>query len=149
MNARSISAFPQMLRHEGIWEGTYQHIDLDGKLLDVHKSRVECIFPKSGEIAYIQKNKFEWEDGRTYQVEFGGVIKNDKIFWDTETFVGNGWESETCVLLELDRKDDPGASFTEIIILANDGKSRARTWHWFKNGKCFKRTLCNETKVTS
>lgn len=135
-----------MLKHEGVWEGTYQHFDVEGNMLDKHRSSVECIFPTEGDVVYIQKNKFEWEDGKTYEVEFGGVIRDNKIYWDTETFSGYGWQSHNCILLQLDRKDDPGASFTEVIILGEDGDHRARTWHWFKNGKCFKRTLCNESR---
>jgi len=140
---------PEIYYHEGVWEGTYRHIDIDGTTLDFHKSRVECIFPDEGDVVYIQRNKFEWEDGRSYEVEFPGIIVEDKIFWDTDTFSGYGWQSgENIFLLELDRKDEVGACFREAIILGSHRKSRARTWHWFKDGVCFKRTLCDEHLVT-
>lgn len=138
-----------MLKHEGIWTGWYTHMDEQGNIVDKHKSRVECVFPIEGEVVYIQKNRFEWDDGRSFSSEFPGVIKNEKIYWDTDTFCGYGWESENCILLELERKDDPAASFTEIIILGENENQRVRTWHWFKDGVCFKRTLCNEARVTS
>ena len=47
-------------------------------------------------------------------------------------------------MLRLERKDVPGASFTEVIVLGGDGKSRARTWHWFIDGELYQRTLCDE-----
>ncbi len=143
-----LDLMPQIYDHEGVWTGTYRHVDLDGQTLDFHKSRVECIFPDAGDVVYIQKNRFEWEDGRVYEVEFPGVLVDDKIYWDTETFSGYGWQSgENVFLLELDRKDLPGARFHEAIVIGPDRKTRARTWHWFKDGVCFKRTLCDETKL--
>lgn len=139
---------PQIFRHEGIWEGTYRHVDTSGLTLDFHKSRVECIFPEKGEVVYIQRNAFTWDDGRTYEVEFPGVLIGEKIYWDTPTFSGFGWMAgENIFLLELDRKDDIGARFHEAIVMGENYDKRARTWHWFKDGDCFKRTLCDEYKL--
>ena len=71
------------------------------------------------------------------------------MWWDTETFHGSAWEThDGLVLLNLDRKDDPGARFFEIIMMGDTGEHRARTWHWFKDGQLYKRTLCNESRVT-
>lgn len=136
---------PSVLAHEGIWLGTYRHIDLQGKTLDFHKSRVECLFPEHGAAVYIQRNCFTWEDGRCLQVEFPGILKEGRIYWDTETFRGYGWAaSEHIFLLELERKDEPGAYFYESIVMGSTDNQRARTWHWFKEGRCYKRTLCDE-----
>lgn len=143
------NVMPFIFEHEGVWEGVYRHIDVGGNVLDVHKSRVECVFPEDGEVVYIQKNRFEWDDGRVVTYEFPGILKNDRIYWDTETFSGYGWQvNENLFVLELDRKDDIGSKFYEMIVMDNNKNSRARTWHWFKNGTCFKRTLCDEQKVS-
>lgn len=136
---------PDMLAHEGVWVGVYRHINLQGEVIDQHESRVECVFPDHGEEVYIQKNQFRWSDGKTKRVEFGGVLQDDRIFWDTDTFSGYGWVTrEGVVMLKLDRKDVPNAYFVESIILGNNGVSRARTWHWFQDGELFQRTLCDE-----
>lgn len=50
-------------------------------------------------------------------------------------------------MLKLDRKDIPGAYFLEVIILSENNIDRARTWHWFKDGQLFQRTLCDERRV--
>ena len=98
-----------------------------------------------GDEVYVQKNQFTWDDGRTHKAEFVGTLVGDKIFWDTETFKGFGWQASPAIfLLELDRKDVPGASFSEVIIMGDTKRSRARTWHWFREGHCYQRTLCNE-----
>jgi len=142
------SLMPDLLRHQGVWEGTYRHVDISGNLLDKYRSRIECIFPEEGQEVYIQKNTYTWPDGRTIETSFGSIIKFDKLFWDTPTFAGYGWivKPDTFVL-DLDRKDDIGARFCEMIVIGRYDNSRSRTWHWFRDGKCFKRTLCDEIKV--
>lgn len=141
---------PEVLEHRGVWVGHYRHLDTQGNTLDLHQSRVECVFPAEGEVVYVQRNQFSWDDGREYQVEFGGVIQHEKIYWDTDTFKGYGWvASPNVFLLELERKDEPGAWFYESIVMGADKKHRARTWHWFRDGQCYKRTLCDEHRLLS
>ncbi len=141
-------AMPSMLRHEGIWEGVYTHVDEKATIIDQHRARVVCEFPTDGPFVYIQHNHFIWGDGREHKVQLPGVFRDGRLWWDTETFHGSAWEtSDGLVLLNLDRKDEPGASFFEMIALGDTGKHRARTWHWFKDGKLFKRTLCDETLI--
>jgi hypothetical protein len=50
-------------------------------------------------------------------------------------------------MLKLDRKDEPGVSFIEMISLSSDRRTRARTWQWFRNGDPFRRTLCDEWRT--
>ncbi len=148
MTSQLQELMPEILLHRGTWRGNYRHIDIQGNILDQHKSQVECVFPDEGPVVYTQRNKFKWDDGRTYQVEFDGCIRDNKIYWDTPTFKGYGWvASKHIFLLELERKDEPGAWFYESIVLGDTQKHRARTWHWFKQGKCYKRTLCDEYLV--
>ncbi len=137
---------PTMINHEGIWGGVYTHIDVSGKIIDRHQTRVECIFPDSGPYAYIQKNLFTWDDGREYRAELLGSLKGNKLWWDTDTFQGCAWETEFGVtLLNLERKDEPGCRFYEMITMGDSGVDRARTWQWFNaEGKLYKRTLCDE-----
>jgi len=137
-----------MLKHEGIWAGTYIHVDVDGKIIDKHQAHVTCEFPDSGPYVYIQHNVFTWEDGREQKYQLPGIIKDDKLWWDTETFSGYAWQTEfDVVLLNLLRKDEPDANFFEMITLGDTGEYRARTWQWFRGGKLYKRTLCDEQRI--
>ena len=148
MDNKVIQDMPVMLKHEGIWQGSYTHVDIHGKVIDQHDSKVICEFPTSGESAYTQHNHFTWSDGTSKQVSFPGQQQGNRIWWDTETFSGYGWESGAdTVMLKLDRKDIPGAYFLEVIILSENNIDRARTWHWFKDGQLFQRTLCDERRV--
>ena len=79
---------------------------------------------------------------------FGGRLDGSRIYWETDRFYGYGWETaEDTLMLKLDRLDEPGAYYIEMINIAPDGQSRARTWQWFKDGRPWKRTLCDEWRI--
>lgn len=140
---------PAMLRHEGVWEGAYRHVDTDGAELDRHAARIVCEFPRTGSAAYIQHNLFTWDDGREHRARLPGVYRDGKLWWDMPDFHGYGWETDDDILLlNLTRRDEPGAHFVEIIVMGETGDRRSRTWHWFRNGALFKRTLCEEWRVS-
>lgn len=150
-----MTRFPAMRAHEGVWTGVYTHLDAGGRQVDRHSARVVCEFPAGaearGEPFYVQHITFTWPDGRVREDRFDGRISgergsDERILFDTPTFTGAAWESGDLVLLHLDRKDEPGAYFVEIIVMAPGGESRARTWHWFKDGALIRRTLCDEVR---
>jgi len=152
MSARFHAAMPAMVSHAGIWEGTYRHLDADGQITETLTTRVRCEFPTDGPYVYIQHNHFTGEDGREFTATLPGVFRDGRLWWDTETFSGSCWQTlDGFILLNLDRKDEPGVSFHEIIMMAGGhtglGAHRARTWHWFRDGKLFRRTLCDEIKT--
>lgn len=140
--------FPATRAHEGVWDGVYRHIDAEGRLEDEHRARVVCEFPAEGPVFYRQRIRFEWPDGRTREDVFEGVARDGALWYDTPTFRGRSWETEDgLVLLNLQRKDEPGAHFFEIICMGEGGRHRARTWHWFRDGRLYRRTLCDESRV--
>lgn len=142
------AVFPSILRHEGVWTGIYTHLDEQAAIVDRHEAEVRCEFPEHGPFAYVQHNRFRWPDGREQTARLDGELRGERLWWDTPAFHGWAWETrEGLILLDLERKDDPGARFYEIIVTAPDGKTRARTWHWFREGRLFKRTLCDERRA--
>lgn len=141
-------AIPAMLLHEGWWDGWYRHYNGDGALIDQHKVKTHCEFPDQGEWHYVQHNWLNWEDGRMASYEFGGKLEGDRILWATDRFSGYGWETEEdTLMLKLDRLDEPGSYYVEMINIVPDRKSRRRTWQWFKDGQPWKRTLCDEWRI--
>ncbi len=142
------SRFPAHLAHRGVWEGTYRHIAADGAEEGRFRSRVTCDFPAAGDVFYRQTTELWAEDGTYSKARFDGVDRGDHLHYDAATFSGRSWETAGgFLMLHLDRKDEPGASFVEIIILGEGGKYRARTWHWFRGGQLYRRTLCEETRA--
>lgn len=142
------AVMPAMLLHDGWWNGWYRDIDPDGAIIDTRKVRTYCEFPDEGEWHYIQHNWLSWDDGREMHVEFGGRLDGKRIIWETDRFSGYGWQTaEDTLMLRLDRIDVPGAYYIEMIQVAPDQQTRARTWQWFKDGKPWKRTLCDEWRI--
>ena len=141
--------FPAHRAHLGTWKGTYRHVDLFAQEEELIQSQVICEFPDDGLVFYRQSIELEHADGSVTRAGFDGVDRGDHLWFDTPTFVGKSWETEDgVVLLNLQRKDEPGAHFVEVIILGEGGKHRARTWHWFKDGQLYRRTLCDEVRVS-
>lgn len=145
----SETIMPAMRKHEGVWTGVYTHVDAQGRILDQHDTRIVCEFPKVGPVIYAQHNLFTWSDGKQLRNYLPGTLENGKLWWDTPTFKGYAWEThDDVIMLNLTRKDEPGAYFIEAIILGATGTHRSRTWHWFKDGALYKRTLCEEQRVS-
>ena len=139
---------PAIFVHEGTWTGHYRHLSESGELLDEHDSRVECTLPDETDIIFRQTNRFTWADGRTLDYGFEGSLHNDRLWFDTATFVGGGWQTgDGIITLILDRKDLPGHKFIEVIVMGDNQNHRVRTWYYFENGICYKRTLCTEQRV--
>lgn len=144
------AVMPSILRHEGQWRGVYRHLDSEGVLQDTHAALVSCELPDSGPHAYIQRNRFSWPDGRVHTAVLPGILREGRLWWDTDTFAGSAWEAgDGTILLNLVRKDEPGAHFVEIIVLGANADQRARTWHWFKDGALYRRTLCDEWRMST
>ena len=142
------AVIPAMLAHEGWWDGWYRHFDIDGGLIDAHKVKTHCEFPDSGPDHYIQHNWLSWEDGREAVYEFGGRLDGELLRWNTDRFAGYGWQTqEETLMLRLERLDVANAYYIEMINIAPDNQSRARTWQWFQDGKPWKRTLCDEWRI--
>lgn len=135
-----------MRAHEGIWTGTYIHLDSNAQEIERHASRVVCEFPDEGPFAYIQRNTFTHKDGRVDRAVLEGTFRDGRLWWDEPTFSGSAWETKDgLILLHLDRKDMPGVVFWEII-LPPVNNVRSRTWHFVKDGALIRRTLCEERR---
>ena len=141
---------PALFAHRGVWDGSYRHIATDGTLIDEHRTLTRCEFPEHGQFVYIQHNLLIWPDGREAHYRFGGTYREGRLYWDTDRFHGFGWETDCGILmLELQRRDETDARYVEMITLADDGRSRARTWQWFEGGRPTRRTLCDEVRVSA
>ncbi len=104
--------FPAHRAHAGLWEGTYRHLDADGAFEELVQSKVWCDFPDDGPYFYSQRVKLTAADGDVTRAWFDGIARDGHVWFDTPTFVGKSWETEDgVVLLNLQRKDEPGAHF--------------------------------------
>ena len=124
---------------------------LAGRVVDEHRSLLTCTLvdgPDAAAEPYRQVNEYEWADGRTERHEFPGTYRDGRLWFDTARIHGYAYETdERLIVLRWVRKDLPEVTLTELIELSPDGQHRARTWHWYRNGELFRRTLIKEQRV--
>jgi len=154
---------PLIASQAGVWEGNYLHLDANNKEIDRHQSRLVCrLFDNNkgrnkNEARITQSNIYTWSDGtqeiRYFEAFLAGnrfVLKNDLI---------DGWmatldqDTNTCqtgstIFVQWTRPSEPGFHYYEMITVADDGLSKNRTWHWYRNNELFQRTVVNERRIS-
>ncbi len=144
---------PVLVRHEGQWAGTYTTVDNSGKVIDHHQSLITCQFAQGEAFPYYQTNRYTWPgekgaDGKVEEYQFRGAYRNKSLWFDTERIEGRAWEADNwIVILKFAYKDIPGAYVYEMIHISDCSNYRGRTWHWFKQGEIYQRTLIKEKRV--
>ena len=144
---------PLLARHEGIWEGTYRFITPQLAVNDQYDFRITVSFPDDGQggITYRQESAYRWPDGRTQHLSYDAQYRDDNgraiVAFDGR-IAGRMWELDArTIYLTFGFADQPGVEVCEMIQLAPNGRDRARTWHWFNDGKLFQLTLVDERRV--
>jgi hypothetical protein len=51
-------------------------------------------------------------------------------------------------VLTWQRHDTPDAYLYELIVINQTNDQRSRTWHWFRDGVIYQRTLIEESKIS-
>jgi hypothetical protein len=137
--------------HAGQWRGTYDHRDAGGQTVDQHEAYVTCVLPSEGPYAYVQTSRFVWPDREETHV-FEGILRDNRLWWETARLVGHAWVSEDApgaMFLRFRRVDLPGIEILETIQLSVCTTRRMRTWQWLKDGAPWRRTLVDETKLVT
>jgi hypothetical protein len=147
---------PLLASQVGVWEGTYVHFDSDHHEIDRHSSRLVCrLFDGDDGVARLtQSNIYDWADGTREIRYFDGTYRDDRVWFDNENIVG--WtgsialdETDRTMMVGWVRAGEPDFRFYEMITVAEDGQAKNRTWHWYRKGRLFQRTLINETRVST
>jgi hypothetical protein len=149
------ASMPLLASNGGVWEGVYRHYDAaTGKLVDEHLSRLICRITPGDGYDYFQSNHYFWADGRTDLREFPATYRDGRIWFDNELITGwaakmhpDDFNRSQC--LNWTRKGQEDVYLYEMIQNSEDFKFRSRVWQWFRDGKCFLRTLIDEHFVTA
>ena len=142
---------PLLARHEGTWAGTYRFITPQLELLDEYTFRINVMFPDDGKggITYRQESFYTWPDGREQALIFEAQYTGDGLVTWKGPIAGRMWElDDRTIYLTFSFEEQPGVDVCEMIQLAPNNHDRARTWHWFKDGKLFQLTLVDENRVS-
>lgn len=139
----------------GVWEGEYVHLDADHNIIDRHKSRLVCRLHDGpdGEAKLAQTNIYTWDDGTQEIRYFDGTFKGDRVWINNELI--NGYvgalsydETQRTIMVGWTRAHEPDFRYYEMITVAEDNQAKNRTWHWYRKGRLFQRTIINEVRVS-
>lgn len=146
---------PLVADQAGVWDGEYVHLDADHNIIDRHTSRLVCRLleddPAQARLA--QSNIYTWADGSQEIRYFETIFKGDRLWVDNKLI--SGWvgpdnldQTKRTILVGWVSKLDATLSFYEFITVSSDGQKKNRTWHWYREGVLFQRTVINETRTT-
>jgi hypothetical protein len=138
---------PLLARHAGIWAGTYRFVTPQLEQLAQYDFRIKVSFPDDakGGITYRQESYYTYPDGREEELTFEADYTGAGLVEFSDRISGRMWElDDTTIYLKFRFDDQPGVDVCEMIQLAANNNDRARTWHWFKDGKLFQLTLVDE-----
>ncbi|MEL7297961.1 MAG: DUF3598 domain-containing protein [Pseudomonadota bacterium] len=139
----------------GVWEGEYVHLDADHREIDRHQSRLVCRLydGEDGDARLSQTNIYTWPDGQRETRFFEATFREDRLWIENDLM--SGWtgaidfdETKRTIMVGWTRKSEPDFRYYEMITVAEDGDSKNRTWHWYRNGRLFQRTLINESRIS-
>jgi hypothetical protein len=137
---------PNFARHEGRWIGTYTQITPSGETIDSYEVRTFAEFPEDGSADFRLNVHNIWPDGRDSKASFDANYRDGRLWFDG-ILVGSLWEiDDFTVYLRFGYRDDPAIEVCEMFQITEDGRRRARTWHWFRDKTLFQITLTEERR---
>jgi len=145
---------PLVADQAGVWEGEYVHLDAEHREIDRHRSTLVCRLEDgaNGAARLSQTNIYTWADGSREIRYFDGVFRDDRL-WIANALI-DGWTGAVAmdptartILVGWTRTAEPDFRYYEMITVAEDGDAKNRTWHWYRKGRLFQRTLINEVRV--
>lgn len=146
---------PLVADQAGVWEGEYVHLDESHRIIDRHQSRLICRLTDGvdGAAKLSQTNIYTWADGTQEIRYFDGTFRDDRI-WINNNLI-DGWVGQVAldptgrtIMVHWVRAHEPDFRYYEIITVAQDGEAKNRTWHWYRHGRLFQRTVINENRIS-
>ncbi|RYY27035.1 MAG: DUF3598 domain-containing protein [Sphingomonadales bacterium] len=145
---------PIVADQAGVWEGEYVHLDADHNIIDRHKSRLVCRLEDGpdGVAKLSQTNIYTWADNTQEIRYFDGTFQGDRV-WIKNDLI-DGWTgaiemdaTNRTIMVGWTRAHEPDFRYYEMITVAEDGNAKNRTWHWYRKGRLFQRTVINENRI--
>lgn len=146
---------PLIASQAGVWEGEYVHLGADHVVIDRHQSRLVCrlLDDEDGQARLAQTNIYDWADGTREIRYFDAVCRGDRLWVDNVNI--DGWvaaipfdATDRTIMVAWTRAGEPDFRYYEMITVAEDGNAKNRTWHWYRKGRLFQRTVINEVRIS-
>jgi hypothetical protein len=148
-------AMPLVADQAGVWDGEYVHLNANHEIIDRHKSRLVCRLQEDdpAHATLAQTNIYTWGPDDQEIRYFETVFRGDRLWVDNDLI--KGWVgpdnmdlTKRTIMVGWVSKLDAGLSFYEFITVALDGNAKNRTWHWYREGRLFQRTIINEVRTS-
>jgi hypothetical protein len=138
--------FGLMTRHRGIWEGLYTHLDANThRIVEQQMFRIRAEYFTHHHPSYRQTSHYWWPDGREQELMYEGSMHGDALQIDNGRIWGHCRAiSVDTLYMEFGYTATPDLRIAEMLQLSDDGKHRARTWHWLRSGVLERITLVRE-----
>ncbi len=141
-----------LARVKGRWRGTYLEQTPDGMEVDRYDFFLDISFPDEPGAAYRQVTRYRWPDGRQVEHVFdAGFVETNGIpavTWDHEIMSGRMFEiDDSTIQLRFSYKGAEQIQVQESMFVSPTGAHRMRTWHWFKGGEPYRKTIVQEHRV--
>lgn len=131
--------------HTGVWEGTYTRIAADGTVMWSHKSYILQHLEGN---EWRQTNQYDFPSGKREFHNFGLSYfnQNGELTLDNYRIFGKSRESDKCIILWWEFKNEPDSKLFELINLIKKGH-RTRVWQHTCNGVFEGITMIEEWKI--
>jgi hypothetical protein len=149
------TSMPLIASQAGVWRGTYVHLDADNREIDRHASLLICrlIDDVDGKARLTQSNIYEWADCSREIRYFDALLQGDRL--NIANVNIEGWVAPLAmdatartIMVLWTKAGDPSFRYYEMITVSEDGAAKNRTWHWYRDGRLFQRTIINEEKIS-
>lgn len=135
-----------LLRHVGVWEGTFRRLDPNAPaVVDEHRARLEIGVRGR---RWAQRNTYWWPDGRDAVFEFPGFLRNGHHVIESPRANGYTVPINASTVAFYCERPGTDETVTEIIRLLSD-TARSRTWQIVRAGRVVELMQIEEVKTSS
>ncbi len=146
---------PLTAKMEGVWEGVFRRVDLEGEIIETLPSRITVrLLPDGEAYDYHQINLLNPDSDEEQRIESHGKWDVDRLRFFNERL--EGWAKavaadeagQTSVFL-MEFKDGSGLTVSEVVSFRpGDPDARMRATQYMRDGQVVRRTLIDEIKVS-
>ena len=147
---------PLTAKMEGVWEGTFRRVGPKGEIIEALPSRITVqLLPDGEAYDYRQINVLNPDSDEEQRIESYGKWDVDRLrFFNTRL---EGWaqavaadEAGRTAVFLMEFKDGSGLTVSEVVSFRpGNPDARMRATQYMREGRIVRRTLIDETKVSS
>jgi hypothetical protein len=146
---------PVIVRHAGVWEGTFARIDADNNVQAKFRSQIvfRLLDDAHWPDIYLQTNTYWLPGGSVQSFDTPGSFRDGRLWFESDRV--RGWSADDPLdteganaLLFMEVLYDPGTHIYEMAQISRDNTRRSRAVQFVRDAVTIQRTLIDETLLT-